>query len=103
MKSITLIRSARFACALPLLYAVALWCAGPAVASTGTSTSFENTPYTASKNGGLPHASSGSFSGTIVRTIVGLLIVIAVIYGLSWILKQAKASRNPTMGEGLHQ
>ncbi len=48
----------------------------------------------------LPHTSSGSFGGTVVRTIVGLLIVIAVIYGLSWVLKQAKGNRNPSTGDG---
>ena len=36
---------------------------------------------------------AGSASGGIVRTIVGLAIVIGVIYGLYWILKQVKASR----------
>ncbi|HEX3802943.1 MAG TPA: flagellar biosynthetic protein FliO [Solirubrobacteraceae bacterium] len=102
MKSLTLIRGARFACALTLLYAVALWCSSPALAAVGTSTSFENTPVTTSTNP-LPHASSGDFTGTVIRTIVGLLIVIAVIYGLSWILKQAKAARNPSTGEGLVQ
>jgi flagellar protein FliO/FliZ len=103
MMPITFTRGARFACALTFLYAVALWYSSPALAAVGTSTSFENTPYTASKSNGLPHASSGSLSGTVVRTIIGLLVVIAVIYGLSWILKQAKASRNPSMGEGLAQ
>ncbi|MFI5005464.1 MAG: FliO/MopB family protein [Solirubrobacterales bacterium] len=37
------------------------------------------------------HTSSGGAS--IVRTIVGLLIVIAVIWGLTWILKQVKSGR----------
>lgn len=36
------------------------------------------------------HASGG---GSMVRTIVGLAIVLAVIYGLHWVLKQVKASR----------
>jgi flagellar protein FliO/FliZ len=31
--------------------------------------------------------------GGLVRTIVGLAVVIAVIYGLSWVLKQVKASK----------
>jgi flagellar protein FliO/FliZ len=38
------------------------------------------------------HAGS-SGGGGLVRTIVGLAIVIAVIYGLSWVLKQVKASK----------
>jgi flagellar protein FliO/FliZ len=37
-----------------------------------------------------------------VRTIVGLAIVIGVIYGLYWILKQVKASReDKALGSGL--
>ncbi len=46
------------------------------------------------------HTSSGGAS--IVRTIVGLLIVIAVIWGLTWILKQVKTGRETrTAGSGL--
>jgi flagellar protein FliO/FliZ len=45
----------------------------------------------------------GSTSGGLVRTIVGLAIVIGVIYGLYWILKQVKASREDrASGVGLH-
>ena len=45
---------------------------------------------------------AGSASGGIVRTIVGLAIVIGVIYGLYWILKQVKASReDKASGVGL--
>ena len=41
-------------------------------------------------------------SGGLVRTIVGLAIVIGVIYGLYWILKQVKASReDKALGSGL--
>ena len=46
-----------------------------------------------------PGASAG---GSLVRTIVGLAIVIAVIYGLYWVLKQVKASReDKASGQGL--
>jgi flagellar protein FliO/FliZ len=46
--------------------------------------------------------SGGSAGGSLVRTIVGLAIVIAVIYGLYWVLKQVKASREEkASGEGL--
>jgi flagellar protein FliO/FliZ len=45
----------------------------------------------------------GASGGSIVRTIVGLAIVIAVIYGLYWILKQVKNSREESAsGVGLH-
>ena len=40
--------------------------------------------------------------GGLVRTIVGLAVVIGVIYGLYWVLKQVKASREESAsGEGL--
>jgi flagellar protein FliO/FliZ len=43
------------------------------------------------------HASS-SGGPSIVRTIVGLLVVIAVIWGLTWILKQVKSGREVRAG-----
>ncbi len=40
--------------------------------------------------------------GSLVRTIVGLAIVIAVIYGVAWVLRQVKQSRQPrATGTGL--
>jgi flagellar protein FliO/FliZ len=40
--------------------------------------------------------------GSIVRTIVGLAVVIGVIYGLTWVLKQLKASKGESAaGTGL--
>jgi flagellar protein FliO/FliZ len=45
------------------------------------------------------HAASG---GSIARTIVGLAIVIAVIFGLRWVMKQYKAGREKkAAGTGL--
>jgi flagellar protein FliO/FliZ len=50
------------------------------------------------------HAASSSGGGaSIVRTIVGLFIVIAVIYGIAWIMKQAKKSKIRPSGHGLSQ
>jgi len=47
-------------------------------------------------------AAGPSAGGGLVRTIVGLAIVIAVIYGLYWVLKQVKASREERVsGQGL--
>jgi flagellar protein FliO/FliZ len=44
----------------------------------------------------------GASGGSIVRTIVGLAVVIGVIYGLTWVLKQIKASRQDSAeGSGL--
>ena len=46
-----------------------------------------------------PHVGGG---GSIVRTIVGLAVVIGVIYGLYWVLKQVKSSREEkASGQGL--
>jgi flagellar protein FliO/FliZ len=42
---------------------------------------------------------AGAGSGSLVRTIVGLAVVIAVIYGLTWVLRQLKA-RNERGAEG---
>jgi flagellar protein FliO/FliZ len=47
-------------------------------------------------------AAAGSGGGGFVRTFVGLAIVLAVIYGLYWVLKQVKASRETAAsGSGL--
>jgi len=103
MKSPTFSRGARFACALTTtLFAFAIWCSAPALAAAGSANGFEKTRLHLT-SGNPAHAASGSLSGTIVRTIVALLIVIAVIYGITWILKQSRSSRNPSVGEGLTQ
>ena len=70
--------------------------ASPAAAFTPSSkTGGENTPLnlTTTSSGGSHPTSSGGAS--LVRTIVGLAIVIAVIWGLAWILKQVKAGKDP--------
>jgi flagellar protein FliO/FliZ len=47
-------------------------------------------------------AAASSGGGSLVRTFVGLAIVLAVIYGLYWVLKQVKASRETAAsGDGL--
>ena len=44
----------------------------------------------------------GASGGSIVRTIVGLAVVIGVIYGLTWVLKQVKSNKTAgTTGTGL--
>lgn len=49
-----------------------------------------------------PTGASASGGGGLVRTIVGLFVVIAVIYGVTWILRQLKASREgDAFGAGL--
>src|SRR5918911_458641 len=69
----------------------------PAFAAGG-----ENTPV--NLNGGQQpnHVPGASAGGSLVRTFVGLAIVIAVIYGLYWVLKQVKASKeDKASGNGL--
>jgi flagellar protein FliO/FliZ len=73
-------------------------CPAPATAAgqpatAATAASAESTPLNLPSVGTASH-SSGS-GGSIVRTIVGLAIVIAVIWGLSWILRQVKSGREP--------
>jgi flagellar protein FliO/FliZ len=47
-------------------------------------------------------AAQSAGGGSIVRTIVGLAVVLGVIYGLYWVLKQVKASKEATTsGNGL--
>jgi flagellar protein FliO/FliZ len=61
----------------------------------------ERTPLKLSDDAAEPVQASSAGNG-LVRTIVGLAIVIGVIYGLYWILKQVKAAREETAsGEGL--
>jgi flagellar protein FliO/FliZ len=63
----------------------------------------EKTPLNLSDPESAPAQAAGSTSGGLVRTIVGLAVVIGVIYGLYWILKQVKKSREDTaVGTGLH-
>jgi len=56
--------------------------------------SAEQTPLHLSGSTPGTHVSGGG-SSSIVRTIVGLFIVIVVIYGIAWILRQAKRGRSP--------
>jgi flagellar protein FliO/FliZ len=68
---------------------------GADTSTTSTTSKGENTPLDlptstdSSSSIGGGHSSSGS----IVRTVVGLAIVIGVIWGITWVLKQIKQSR----------
>jgi flagellar protein FliO/FliZ len=67
----------------------------PAHAAVGESTPVD---LTGASNRG-SHVGGG---GSIVRTIVGLAVVIGVIYGVAWVLRQVKASKQPrATGSGL--
>jgi flagellar protein FliO/FliZ len=62
----------------------------------------ENTPLNLTTSTGSSHSTAGGTGGaSIVRTIVGLAIVIAVIWGLAWILRQVKTRHEG--GGGSHQ
>jgi flagellar protein FliO/FliZ len=61
----------------------------------------ESTPLNLSDPKPAP-AAHASASGGLVRTIVGLAVVIGVIYGLYWVLKQVKSAReDKALGTGL--
>ncbi len=82
MKPLTYIRGAA------LFGAVFLWHSIPALAAVG-----ESTPLNLGGGGSPTHASSGgggAGGSSMVRTIVGLFVVIAVIYGVAWILRRVK-------------
>ena len=83
--------------------ACALLTAPAALAATTTSTTAtgENTPLRLDPTPAAEHSSGGG-GGGIVRTIVGLAVVIGVIVGLHWVLKQIKSSREShSTGGGL--
>ena len=80
------------ACALAFACPDAL--AAKAKAADPVKSAFEEQPIGGTST--TPTAHVGGSSGSIVRTIVGLAIVIAVIWGLSWILRQVKAGRDPS-------
>jgi flagellar protein FliO/FliZ len=62
----------------------------------------ESTKLDFSSGGTAPKATVDSGGGGIVRTIVGLAVVIGVIYGLTWVLKQLKGNREEkASGQGL--
>jgi flagellar protein FliO/FliZ len=68
--------------------------------STTTTATGENTPLDLQRPSPAVEHSSGG--GGMVRTIVGLAVVIGVIYGLHWILKQVKSGREQrSSGSGL--
>jgi flagellar protein FliO/FliZ len=85
------------ACALQGAFACPATAFTPAPASAKTGG--ENTPINLGPSSTASHSSS-SGGASLVRTIVGLAIVIAVIWGLTWILRQVKAAREGGGREG---
>ncbi len=79
--------------AIPAVGLAALLLAGPAQAFTPAAKGgSEDAPLRLSSPAVGGHTSTSGPS--IVRTIVGLLIVIALIWGLAWILRQVKSARD---------
>jgi flagellar protein FliO/FliZ len=89
MKTFTFTRGAALTGALMLIHA------GSALAAGG-----ENTPLNLSGTSPSHHSAVGSGS-SIVRTIVGLFVVIVVIYGVAWFLRRFKSDRSRPSGQGL--
>jgi flagellar protein FliO/FliZ len=116
MKSLTFTRGVALAGALTLTHAAtALGAASPATTTHAAAqakpvesaqalaqSTGENTPLNLGHTAAT-HAASSSGGASIVRTIIGLFIVIAVIYGIAWIMKQAKKSKVRPTGRGLSQ
>ena len=104
-QSLTLIRGVAMVGALTLTHAATALAAGSGTPSTASikAASGENTPVNLNGSTLSHHAASSSGSSGIVRTIVGLFIVIAVIYGVAWILRQAKKGKTRATGNGLSQ
>lgn len=81
MTSFTRIRGARLLCALTsCCFALAIWCASPSFAANSSAydNKFGANKKLAPLGSGTPgHVNSGSLTGTLVRTVVALLVVIA--------------------------
>ena len=70
--------------------------------SRGETTPLGEEVRRAAEGGGDAATTDDGSGGGLVRTIVGLLVVIAVIYGVTWVLKQVKASKEGgNLGSGL--
>ena len=95
MRFSTLIRGAGLLGALTLSYAQ--------MAQAATGATGEQTPLNLSTSGATHVASSGSGSG-ILRTVIALVVVIAIIYAVSKILKAVKGrDAVRASGNGLEQ
>lgn len=94
-------RVARTALLAAASAAVVLACPSAALAQAAkTVTTREDAPLNLDGGDGAAPASGGSAS--IARVIAGLLIVVAVIYGVTWILRQTRRAKDAPSGAGLH-
>ena len=91
----------RFAALLPLVTLLA----DPVSALAKIEGPGEDTPLNLPSSGDSPQhiGTGGAGGGSLARTFFGLLVVVAVIYGLYWVLRQVKKSREEqAKGTGLH-
>jgi flagellar protein FliO/FliZ len=90
LRALTAAFAAAFLC---VLLAPAL-----AAAASGKDSYGENTPLDLGTGQTATHASVGGGSGGLARTFIGLAVVVAVIYGLTWVLRQMKKSSSGELG-----
>ena len=79
--------AAAAACLPLLLLAPTAALAAPATAAS------DKTPLDLAPEAPVEQAATSGGGGGIARMVVGLAVVIGVIYGLSWVLKQVRASK----------
>jgi flagellar protein FliO/FliZ len=87
--------------ALTAAFAAAFLCVllAPALAAAAGKDSYgEDTPLNLGSGQTATHASVGGGSGGLARTFIGLAVVVAVIYGLTWVLRQMKKSSSGELG-----
>jgi flagellar protein FliO/FliZ len=74
-----------------------------ALAATGSRDLGENTPLNLPSDNAAQAAHVGGSGGSMARTFIGLAVVVAVIYGLTWVLRQMKksSSNEGASGTGL--
>ncbi len=61
----------------------------------------ENTPLNLSSSPASHAGAPASGGGSITRTLVGLVIVVALIYSITWVLRKVKRSEGRVVGSGL--
>jgi flagellar protein FliO/FliZ len=107
MKPITFIRGALVACAC-----FWLWALPSVAAAAGTSTSgadlaneFGQQKKLNLQSTTTTPAQGSSIGGSVIRTIIVLIVVIGVIYALAWVVRKTKAAGAVTgaSGDGLEQ
>ena len=69
------------------------WCCSHRPARSPRPARVRTRPLSLPADGGAKKVTTASGGGSLVRTFVGLAIVLAVIYGVAWVLKQVKRSK----------